>query len=147
MIVYDATDAILGRLSSIIAQKLMAGEEVTVINVEKAVVAGNPLKILRKYEQRLNLKTKTNPRRGPFYPRTAQGILKRTVRGMVPWQSKTGRESMKRLTIHLGEPTDLEEEPQACPFQARDLVCNYITLGEIARRLGGVQVAKGWLKQ
>jgi large subunit ribosomal protein L13 len=147
MIVYDATDAILGRLSSIIAQKLMAGEEVTVINVEKAVVAGNPLKILRKYEQRLNLKTKTNPRRGPFYPRTAQGILKRTVRGMVPWQSKTGRECMKRLTIHLGAPIDLEEEPKTCPFQARDLVCNYITLGEIARRLGGVQVAKGWLNQ
>ncbi|MFX1535065.1 MAG: 50S ribosomal protein L13 [Promethearchaeota archaeon] len=147
MIVYDATDAILGRLSSIIAQKLLAGEEVIVINVEKAVIAGDPLKILRKYERRLNLKTKTNPRRGPFYPRTAQGILKRSVRGMVPWQSKTGRECMKRLKIHLGEPANIEEKPQLCPFQARDLVCNYITLGEIARRLGGVQVAKGWLKQ
>ncbi|MFX0091452.1 MAG: 50S ribosomal protein L13 [Candidatus Hodarchaeota archaeon] len=146
MVVYDATDAILGRLSSIIAKRLLAGEEVIVLNVEKAVIAGDPLKILKRYQQRIELKTKTNPRRGPFYPRTPAGILKRAVRGMVPWQNPRGRACMKRLKIYMGEPVAKEEEALKCPFQVQDLVCRHITLGELARRLGGVQVAKGWLK-
>ena len=48
--VIDATDLILGRLSSIIAKKALLGEKIDIINSENAVITGKKEFILRNYK-------------------------------------------------------------------------------------------------
>ena len=40
MIYIDASDMVLGRLSSFVAKELLKGEQVHIVNAEKAVVIG-----------------------------------------------------------------------------------------------------------
>ena len=44
-IIVDATNQILGRLSSIVAKKLLEGYKVIIVNAEKAVVSGEPKRV------------------------------------------------------------------------------------------------------
>ena len=39
--IIDASNLLLGRLASIIAKRLLSGEEIIVVNAEKAVISGN----------------------------------------------------------------------------------------------------------
>jgi large subunit ribosomal protein L13 len=66
-------------------------------------------------------------------------ILKRTVRGMLPYKMKRGRDAMSRLRIYIGVPREFK----GMPFEQLDgtkmrLVSNnkYIELGDLSRRLG-----------
>ena len=73
--IIDAKDAIIGRLSSIVAKRLLLGEKIIVINAEKGLGSGNPRTTTNKYLQRYHIKTKSNPLQGPFYPRKPDQIL------------------------------------------------------------------------
>jgi len=42
MKIYDATNQIVGRLATYVAKDLLNGEQVVVVNAEKAVLSGNP---------------------------------------------------------------------------------------------------------
>lgn len=41
----------------------------------------------------------TNPKRGPFHERSPAAILKRTVRGMLPYKTRRGAEALERLQV------------------------------------------------
>ena len=80
--VYDARDKILGRLASKVAKDMISArksglqQRVIVINAEEAIVSGHRTKILKQYREKYNL---NHPRKGPFFPRMPDKILKRTV--------------------------------------------------------------------
>ena len=40
--VVDADGAVLGRLASVLAKRLLMGEDIIVVNAEKAVISGSP---------------------------------------------------------------------------------------------------------
>jgi len=103
-IVYDARDKILGRLASLVAKQLMAArksgreQRVIIYNAEHAVVSGPKTKVLADYDFKYKL---NHPRKGPFYPRMPDQILKRTVRGMLPYQkNSSGRGGSARPEGH-----------------------------------------------
>ena len=83
--VYNAEDKVLGRLASVVAKQLItakkAGEDtrVIIVNAEKAIVTGKRSTILSDYRAKYEL---NHPRKGPFFPRMPDQILKRTVRGL-----------------------------------------------------------------
>ncbi len=56
MKVYDASNQILGRLSTVIAKQLLKDEKVFVVNCEKAVISGNPRYTTGKYSHKSFLK-------------------------------------------------------------------------------------------
>ena len=105
MIVYDAENQILGRLSSVVAKKLIEGENVTVVNVEKAVLSGNKKSNVDHYMQRVK---RGDPIKGPFFPRTPVGIFRRAVRGMLPWKKSSGKDAYKRLKAYVDVPEELK---------------------------------------
>jgi len=57
MRVINAEGLILGRLASKVAKMLLEGEEVVIVNAEKAVITGNREDIFAKYKQRTELRT------------------------------------------------------------------------------------------
>jgi large subunit ribosomal protein L13 len=103
--VIDAKDSIIGRLASIVAKRLLAGEKIVIINAEKGLISGDPGFNAKKYLQRYHMKTKSNPLKGPFYPRKPDQILKRTIRGMLPYKKSKGKEAYKRLKVFSNSPS------------------------------------------
>ncbi|BAD85690.1 LSU ribosomal protein L13P [Thermococcus kodakarensis KOD1] len=140
MRIINAEGLILGRLASKVAKMLLEGEEVVIVNAEKAIITGNREDIFAKYKQRTELRTRTNPRRGPFYPKRSDEIVRRTVRGMLPWKTDRGRKAFKRLKVYVGVPKEFEGkefETISEAHMSRLATPKYVTVGEVAKFLGG----------
>ncbi|WP_297549839.1 50S ribosomal protein L13 [Thermococcus sp.] len=140
MRIINAEGLILGRLASKVAKMLLEGEEVVIVNAEKAIITGNREDIFAKYKQRTELRTRTNPRRGPFYPKRSDEIVRRTVRGMLPWKTDRGRKAFRRLRVYVGIPKEFEGKELETISEAhmsRLSTPKYVTVGEVAKFLGG----------
>jgi large subunit ribosomal protein L13 len=136
MVVVDATGLVLGRLASVTATRLLAGEEICIINAEKVIITGSLDNIYDKYLARRHRGTKE---KGPYYPRRPEMIFLRTVRGMLPYKLKRGRDAMSRLRVYIGVPMELKdrqfEQPDAARMRESNTI-NFIELGDLSKRLG-----------
>ena len=134
--IIDASGMILGRLASLAASKLLAGEEISIVNAEKAIISGRRESIYREYEE---MKNRGSTEKGPHYPKRPERIMKRTVRGMLPHKTKRGREAMSRLKIYVGVPPEFQgmnlERPESAKM-TRLGTAKYIELGDISRKFG-----------
>jgi len=135
--IINAENLIIGRLSTVVAKHALLGETVNVINSEKAVITGLKKNILAHYEHKIE---RGNPFKGPFFPRTADKILKRTIRGMVPWKETRGKEAFKRIKCYLGTPEEFKNQ-EAITIQKADVAktksLRYITLEQLSTLLRG----------
>jgi len=132
--VFDAEGHILGRLAAIIAKDLLNGEEVRVVNATEAIITGKKKMVMAKYRKMREL---VHPRKGPFYPRRADRLFKRTVRGMLPIKKPRGREAYSRLKVYLGVPPELENNKKIrIKASMKITTSNCIKLGEVSRHLG-----------
>lgn len=131
--VVDAQQATLGRLATRVAKYLLKGDEVHVINSEKAIVSGKKEMIREEYSQKRKVGTY---RKGPFYHRSPDRIVKRTIRGMIPYQKPRGRAAYKRLRCHVGIPEELKEEKAEVFEEANKNHVNYYTVERISQVLG-----------
>ena len=130
--VIDATDAVAGRLASRVAKRLLMGEKIIIINAEKAIIAGRPKQIEEKFLAR---RQRGSRKKGPFYPKYPDAILRRAIRGMLPRRKVKGMEAMKRLKVFMGQPEEYKEAKKVSK-QAKDLSCRYITLKQVSKSLG-----------
>ena len=138
MLIFDATDKILGRLASVVAKKLLEGEEVVVVNCEKAILAGDPKYKIRRYLERI---WAGDPKKGPFFPRYPDEIFRRAVRGMLPWKKPKGRKAFKKLRVFIGIPAEFKnkeiQEIKGIGKEKLDKMrCKYITLEELSLQIG-----------
>ncbi len=135
--VIDASGLVLGRAASLIAQRLLQGEHVVVVNAEKAVVVGGRESILATYRES---RARGSVRKGPFSPRRPDRIFRRTVRGMLPYRHDRGREAFHRVMAYVGVPGEFAALPRETlePARARPSLRPPLTLGEISRLLGSV---------
>ncbi len=134
--IVDATGLVLGRLASVTATRLLAGDEVKIVNAEKAIITGRRESI---YEEYFACRDRGTKERGPYFPRRPEMILKRTVRGMLPYKLKRGRDAMSRLRVYVGVPGDLSDSQFEQPLAAKvkgAVSANYIELGDLSKRLG-----------
>ena len=130
----DATGLILGRMCTHVAKSLLKGEHVVVVNAEGAIVTGKPSLVFKEYFDR---RSKGKIRKGPYYPRTPDQILKRTVRGMVPYQKPHGREAMKNLKVYIGVPKEMAKEKfETIADASSEGVVEFVTLEDLSRTLG-----------
>ncbi len=138
--IIDADGLILGRLASKVAKMLLNGDEVIIVNAEKAIITGNRDEIFAKYKRRTELRTRTNPRRGPFYPKRSDEIVRRTIRGMLPWKTHRGRSAFRKLRVYAGVPKELEGEKFETISEAhmsRLATPKYVAVRDVSRFLGG----------
>ena len=134
MAIIDADNAVLGRLASIVAKRLLEGEEITIINAEKAVIVGNKEFIIEKYQKRRDI---GSVRKGPYYPRMPDRILRRTVRGMLPMKKSHGKEAYKRLKVYMGTPRELRGmDVEVLEDAKNNKLEGFITLKELSTHLG-----------
>jgi len=144
--VFNADGLIMGRLASVVAELLIKAaredrdDKVIIINSEKAIVSGRPRSVLNTYQAKYKL---NHPRKGPFFPRMPDMIMKRTVRGMLPYQRKNvGRRAIRNLKVEIGCPSHLESDLPDGHESGDDskirraLPDRFILLGDISANLG-----------
>ena len=131
--IIDASGATLGRLGTNVAKRLMNGEEIAIVNSEKAIISGKKRSIKARYTKKREVGTY---RKGPFFPRMPDQIIKRTIRGMIPYQTPNGRSSFKKLKCYIGVPKEFEKEKFEVVEEAKKLPVDFMTIQELSRFLG-----------
>ncbi|RLG22059.1 50S ribosomal protein L13 [Candidatus Micrarchaeota archaeon] len=138
MKVIDAENAVLGRLSTYVAKEVLKGEEIRIVNAEKAIVTGTDKKsILERYKHKMNLRNIANPRKSPKFSRRPDILVRKTVWGMLP-HNKRGREAYKRVKVYLKVPKELEksEKKKIAQFKEKERKVRKMTVLEICKELG-----------
>ncbi len=137
MVIYiDASDTVVGRLASYVAKKALEGEEVVIVNCEKAVISGNKENIFERYKAK---RDRGDRYKGPFYPKYPDRIVRRTIRGMLPYKTKRGKEAFRRIKTFIGVPKEYKEKEfmKIDKFSKDNLKhAKYVYLGEVAKFLG-----------
>ena len=133
--VIDGEDLILGRMASIIAKRLLAGETIDIVNAEKIVVSGKKQMVINNRKEFLNVGGRE---KGPIHYRQPHRIVRRTIRGMLPHRKSHGREAFKRLKVYIGVPEEFEgaELEKMEKYHSSKLNRRFITIGEIAENIG-----------
>lgn len=135
--VIDAEGHILGRLCSVIAKRLLKGEKIVVVNAEKAIITGSKANVFQRYKDKYDRGSKE---KGPYFPRHPERIFKRTVRGMLPWDSRRGRGAYKRLRVFIGVPEELKgekfEKVESALFEKVSKTEKFVLLEDVSRHLG-----------
>jgi large subunit ribosomal protein L13 len=131
--ILDADGAVLGRLSTNAAKRLLKGEEVAVVNSEKAIIIGKKSLIKNCYTQKREVGTY---RKGPFFPRMPDKIVKRTIRGMIPYQTPRGRTVYKKLKCYNGVPKEFEGKQFEIVEGSKKKPSDFMTIQELSKYLG-----------
>ena len=132
MKVVDGKNAVLGRLASMTVKKLLVGEEIAIVNAEKIIITGNPKRTVEKYLER---RRRGSPQHGPFFPTHPDAIVKRAIRGMIPYKTARGRTAMKKLRVYIGVPEQFANENKE--NMANKLIrSNFITVKDLSKTLG-----------
>ncbi len=139
--VIDASGLILGRMASIVAKRLLQGENIVIVNSEKLALSGKRLSKVKEAREFLEV---GHPGKGPFHRRRPDRIVQRTIRGMLPRRIPKGQRALSRLRAYLGVPdafqnAKMETLPQA---SATKLKGPYFTLGEFAKEIGWTEMSK-----
>jgi large subunit ribosomal protein L13 len=139
MEIVDGDGLILGRLASEVAKKLLKekDKEIAIVNAERVVISGSKERIFKDYKVR---KDRGSKEKGPFFPKMPDRIVKRTIRGMLPYKQARGRDALSRVKVYLGVPEEYEqrEKKRVENAMAERLSRKYITLGEVSKKLGWV---------
>ncbi|MGH1567035.1 MAG: 50S ribosomal protein L13 [Nitrosopumilus sp.] len=138
-IVVDATDHIAGRLSSHVAKLLLKGNRVSLVNCEKIMLSGTRANIIKEYREFLEINSIINPKHGPVHYRRPDTIIRKMIRGMLPYEKKpSGIEAHKRLRTYIGSPKELKslEKIQFEKAKIKKSPSNYTTMGEVGKVIG-----------
>jgi len=130
-VILDGDGAVLGRLSSRTAKLLLAGEEVIVLNAEKIVITGDKQFVKKRYLEKLSI---GSPQHGPYFPRHADTIVRRAIRGMLPYKKAKGLAALRRLRVYKGAPEGLKGDIK--PMK-REIRSPCIKVGELSRIMNG----------
>ncbi len=136
MIIIDATNQILGRLATYAAKEALLGKEVRVINCEKAVISGSRAEVFAEYLHRME---RGAPRSGPFLHRMPDKIVRRTIRGMLPWKRAKGQDAYKRVYCYVSMPDEFKDKnPLVIENANVSKLPNlkFVDIGTLSKRLG-----------
>lgn len=138
--VVNGEGLILGRMCSNVAKRLLKGEQIVIVNAEKVIVSGKKKSKVAEAKQFLEVGA---PDRGPFHSRRPDRIVRKTVRGMVPWKQPKGKVAYKRLKVFMGIPEELKDQKLETDkyAQSSKLKGPHFTLGQLAVEIGWNQGA------
>lgn len=114
-IIIDATDAAAGRIASFAAKQALLGKKIIILNCDDAVITGKKHAILEVYKAKRA--RGGYAQKGPYISTTPERIMKRTVRGMLPWNISKGREAFKRVKCFNEAPEEYLKSEKIMKFE------------------------------
>mmetsp|Transcript_13759 Transcript_13759/g.25918 ORF Transcript_13759/g.25918 Transcript_13759/m.25918 type:complete len:201 (-) Transcript_13759:49-651(-) len=140
-IIIDGRDHLLGRLASIVARELLAGQKVVIVRCDEICVSGSIVRNRVKYTQFCQKRMNTNPGRGPFHFKSPARMVWRTIRGMVNQKTSRGQDALARLSTFEGIPHPYDKKkrvvvPAALRVMRLKTIRDYTVLGDLAASVG-----------
>ena len=109
MKIIDGENAVVGRIASYCSKQALQGEEIAIVNCEKAIITGNKKRIQAEFA--IKRGRVGSSQKGPKHPRTSEKIVKRAIRGMLPdHRMGRGRVAFKRIKCYKGIPKEFEDK-------------------------------------
>lgn len=139
--IVDAKDLLVGRMAVHVAKAALLGSEVHVINCEKAVKSGSKAEVVNAYIHRVQ---RGVPAKGPYVHRKSHDIVKRVIRGMVPYRKEHGKKAFSRIKCYNGVPAAFAgKESEFVTFADANVsklpMYKYVTIERISQVLGAKQ--------
>ena len=140
MEIINGEGQILGRLASEVAKELLRDEDkqIVIVNAERVVISGSKERLIEDYRRR---RERGSREKGPYFPKMPDRVVRRAIRGMLPYKRQRGRDALSRLQVYLGIPQEYEEEEKKRIENAkaeRLSMAKYLTLEEVCKKLGWV---------
>lgn len=129
--IIDAKDGMLGRIAAFAAKQSLLGKEIIILNCNDSLITGNKATTLSKYKQ-VRARGGT-AQRGPYFPKTPERIMKRTIRGMLPHHKGRGRDALKRVMCYNRVPTEFEKSEKLS--LSKPIKLKAITLKKLSEEL------------
>lgn len=130
-LVIDASEAVLGRVASYATKQSLLGKNVAIVNCSEILVTGHNRTTIDLYkEKRGRGGASLN---GPNFPKSAERIVKRTIRGMVSYKQKRGRDALDRVICYNHVPAPLQDAKKVS--MKTETKARTIKLGEVSREL------------
>ena len=105
-IIIDATNSPLGRLASFSAKQALLGRPIVIVNCNSAIISGRKSSIIGEYK--IARARGGAILKGPNFPKNPERIIKRTIRGMLPYKKGRGRDALKKIICHNDTPKEYE---------------------------------------
>jgi len=135
--IIDASDSVLGRVAAVVAKKTLLGEQVNVVNCDKAIITGSKSEVINRFKGH---RARGIPAQGPYFPRQSFRIFKRTVRGMLPFKKTRGKEALKRVFCYAAVPEKFANQKFE-RVEGADIgkltTAKFVYLHDIVKELGG----------
>ncbi|MBS3168360.1 50S ribosomal protein L13 [Candidatus Woesearchaeota archaeon] len=131
--IINAENLILGRLATYAAKQALEGNPVIIVNCEKAIITGNKTSILNEFKEINDL---GGPYKGPFLQKTPDKLVRRTIRGMLPYRQERGSKAFKRVKCFTGIPDKYQNQKIETIKEASYTKLNtlkFITVNDISR--------------
>ena len=103
-IIIDATDAVVGRISTFAAKQSLLGKKVAVVNCEKAIMTGDKAMVIAKFEEKRARGGMAQ--KGPYHHINPEMIVKRAIRGMLPYKYERGASAFDKIKCYNGVPKE-----------------------------------------
>jgi len=126
-IIIDAEDSVLGRLAAYAAKKALLGSKIIIVNCEKVILTGDKEMTKKRY---LTKRWRGgSAQKGPYYSKNPAFIVKRTIRGMLPYKKERGVSAFENVKCFNGIPSDYSSSEKET--LKRQLPTKYISLAEL----------------
>ena len=130
MKIIDGKNAVLGRLASYAAKEALKGEDIVIVNSEQVIITGNKKNIQKNFEAKRS--RVGSSQKGPKLSKTSEGIVKRTIRGMLPDHRKgQGKKAFKRIKCYQGIPEEFQEAKKI--IAGKEKRSKFIQIREISK--------------
>ena len=136
MILIDATNLIVGRLATYAAKQALLGNQVRIINSEKAIISGRKENTFDDY---LTRHARCTHSKVALIHRGPERILRRVVRGMLPYKKPRGKEAFGRVLCYVGIPDEFKDKKPVLikgANMSKLPKLKYVDLRSVSRRLG-----------
>jgi len=134
--IINAENLIVGRLATFAAKKALMGEDVIIVNSEKAVFSGSKKDVFERFKRKIKM---GNVFKGPFISRTPDRIIRRSIRGMLDYKRYRGKEAYRKIKCFNNIPEQYQKESLETIEKANISKLpnlKYVTVKEISVFLG-----------
>jgi len=129
-IIIDGKNAALGRLASFVAKAALQNKSIVVCNCKEVIIKGKQKSILESYKKRMVIGK--GSLKGPYFPRQPAAIVRRTIRGMLPYRKVKGKEAFRRVFCYDGMPADYVNKEK---INFKKEAAEFITLARLCELL------------
>lgn len=107
-IIIDATMGVVGRIASYAAKKVLLGNEVVIVNCDEAILTGPKQALINTYK--IKLSYGGTSQKGPYGSKVPERMVRRAVRGMLPWPKPRAREVFANVICFNGVPFEFKDK-------------------------------------